>query len=607
MSDFKVKSLKPKTFIFLASIVFVSVIYGLPNIILQSSIEDNGRYLPFSDTDELRIYGPLVDQIIEGGKKVGDPALIEHKNDTTLFPKFGPLFLGNIGKLLGLNVTELWQIADFVLPPIIFIASFLTTFLVTGNFYFSVGLSLAFVFTRELATFIPFSIESQFKSFVSKFIPFVPSGIYTPLPVGRLLSPLITLIPLWFFTLSFVWLIRKKNVLSIIFCGLAYGLLFYSYPFDWILISVVLGIFCLYSLLQKDLRLFYSGVLATTIGLTISIPFWFSYFDITTLPHYLDLIDRPGVEHHNMFRASIIPHYLLWTFLTVFIWKNAKENPHLRFAASVMTSGIIVHNIQIITGVVPGPEHFFMYSLTVPLWISYIIIAMWFIDKLRERKLDRFFPILKVIFVLLLILILVKSVQIPIGYASQIREASEIKKPIYEALSWLKENSLKEDVVTSTDVYINSLILNTTPQRIFVPTQASISMASNKEIIERFVITLKILGYESNEITKYMNEKDNRGAVLAYAFYKNDVDTVSKGWTIDEQKIVGYNTVINETILEWEKDSGVLLNKYKLDYLFLSKNKEEALSRLEIPSICFEKVYENDFVEIFKKCGPNKN
>src|SRR3989304_7442496 len=189
-------------------IILITVIYGLPHLILFSKLGKN--YTPFS-----------------------------------LFPNSPSAILAGLSFLTG-SLGNAFIVSDFIFPPILFLIIYLFLRNYLGNIYYRLTTSFLIVTARDLITLIPYPI-STFKYLTAA------SHQEELLFLSRTPHPQISLIFLFAGVWALYKLLSKPDHKRFIFLtGLFFGLLFYTYMFYFTFFSLFFLLIFIYFLVKKD-------------------------------------------------------------------------------------------------------------------------------------------------------------------------------------------------------------------------------------------------------------------------------------------------------------------------------------------------------------------
>lgn len=605
--------------------IVVVFIYGLVHLLIWNELSSRDlRYVPITmsaNEDEAQIYAPRIAEVAEGKLFFGDTALKEHENEPMFLPVSGSIVFGMIARLTGIE--WLWILTTILIPAILFLFFFVIARLLTGSIPIAFASSFLLIFFREIASRFPFYDFHQFKVFITHFLPYVVSGIYnTRLEFHRIESPLWTWLVLALFYFFFVLVIRSEKKWPIVPAALLYGLEFYTYLYDWIAVSLVLGIFFVASLAVGERKLAGKTAIIMFGGLIFSSYYWISQWKVMHLPQFQEFINRAGLEVGRVFRWSLWPNYLAWIGAGAFSLLYAKRNTGNPYgnnisgsallAGSTFLAVVLALNIQIFTGYVPQPDHFLRHSFAFLLWGAYLIFGKILWDRFRPVELKSYFYALIFIAV---ILVFARSVQIQIGYASHNFTQYTIPSAVEESFSWMRKELPPDSIVLTPSLVNTAHLLIFTPAKTFLPSTGVITLASDKELVERYIIAAKLFGIDDELITaifdvSYLTNprviKNLEGggglALFHHGFGRQDPNAYFTPGN-EFREIPHIAEAAAAALVQWSNDRTVSLNQYSFDYVYVGPDEKKSFSfnKGAFP-LCLEDFYHNEEVDIYRLC-----
>lgn len=586
----------------LLAAVGVGILYEAPHLLIKKNLLARGvPYLPLTleaDEDESRIYAPEIEEASHGRFYYGDPALKEHNRDPIILAPLGPFVLGQLVRAFGME--SFWFWSDAIFPPLLFLLFLAIAYQITRNAGVSFLASGMLIFFRQAASYFPPSTLPQLKTLLAQFIPYVREGHYTThLAFGRFLTPEWTYIPLSLCFFFLVCALAKKQWFSASLAGILYGLLFYSYPFDAIAVSLIIGIYCGLALLARDARALRIGGMVLAVGIAVSIPYWINLWQLSHLPQYHEILNRTGIEVGRHVRWSLLPHYAVWLPLGWWLWRVRARSSLALLGSAVFLGALLTMNIQIITGYVPTPKLFLSYSLALPLWIAYLIAGKIALSRplARQRK-----TALWIVGIAAVGLVLVKNLQVPFGYAREQSDRFALQSDVHDSLSWIRAHLPADAVLLSPSFATVTHLLIYTPVKTYLSSTGTITSASNAELVQRFYIAMKLFGMGDEAIAKRFGE-EGIAAILANDQYVKDFDKSQS--TSEFRNFDDMWTHLREAQNAWRASPETLIAKYAFDYVYAGpdEKKEFAFSETKFPG-CLSPIYTRGEVTIFKRCAP---
>ncbi len=611
----------------LAGALFVSALYGLPNFFIEQRLSKEGKiYHPVTlsaDWDEAAVYAPLVRETAKSLRQ-RDPSLAEHRDAHLLLPPSGPLVFGFFVRFFGLE--PVWIFVDYILPPLIFLLLFTILYLLTQSGLFSLLLGLVFICTRQLISFLPFSSWSEVQRFLLYFKPYISQIVESRLPFDRMFSPEWTYIPLTLFFLLLIVAFSQPRKIWYVCAGLSYGFLFYTYFYDWVAVSVFLGILMLLSFVYREKTVCKAIAYILAIGLILSIGYWISFWQISQLPHYLDIKERTGLEVGRVLRLTRLPQYVYWLAAAVWLlWRPIKSPRHL-MAAGLFLSAIVVMNLQLLTGYVPQPWHFLVYPLALMLFLAHVILFKELISQYGQHlRMRHAHAWLVGLIILGSGLIVARGVQSQISFVKNNAWRYTLPLSLEDSYAWLRQRKTPESVVLSPSFITTLNVSLFSENKVFFPPTAFATSASNQEIVERYIIAAKLFNtgddrvremfslvyLPSAAVTGYLNESAP-GEVYRFESY---VAPLLHDYMLDQtpegrfrnsafRATPDIDEFVENALLAWQENPAAMLEKYNWQYVYVGPYEKEVFHfSLKNSAVCLSEVYSNSEVQIFSRCS----
>lgn len=370
--------------------LLVSFVYGSHHVFIARILAGRGlAYQPVTvsaNRDEGLFYGHRVRAAYEGQWKASDIAVAGNEKSPWLLPIANPVILGALGRIAG-SLERAYVLSDFLFPPLIFFLLYLLAVELGMRRNRSRAFATLFVFTPKVFTFIPPFTPAIFRQFIETIVP-DPSN---PLFFTRFEYPKVTFL---FFALASYLLVRalrrggNRNVIA---AGVAAGILFYTYLYDWVYFYGGMGILTLLFLFGRQRVFAYRIVAVMGIGALVSIPYWVNFLALRQSPHYGDLAARMGIELGRAVRwETVLKSYarilalggLLWFFF------RKKDLMRARFLIAFLSVYFLTVNAQVVLGFNPHPDHWHRIQFLA------IGLGVWFIvfHVLDRQKLLSFMP-----------------------------------------------------------------------------------------------------------------------------------------------------------------------------------------------------------------------
>lgn len=573
--------------------VIIGCIYVYPDLKFIYGLKDNYHGITLTGTTDELTYLGRINAFYKGNDfTLSGFDNYEEAGKPWTFGFFPEVFLGAIGKLLGISVVNLDILMSFLLPALLFILIYiLVSKLSGGSFYISLVTS-SFI----LLGYNVFTIRASIlKRIFSLVFP-------TPLWFLRPISPQFNHIMLILALLFIYKALDSKKAYSFWIAAAVVGLLFYTYSYYWTFIYT--GLFVLIALfaIGKNFNLCGKIILMIAVSFTISIPYWINFWHLIHFSSYSDLLFFNDVKSA---RAPIIPLAHL-AFIAFIIFANYKKRNTLEFCfmAAFLIGGLVCINQHLVTGKSFLPGNWINYSNK-----TFLIIALFSsLDNFRGsyfiKKFDKKLPIPIAVSLFLSALLFLGFKQQD-NYYNAWKFAYTRKQSLGGAFSWLKEHAQKDDVVLVNP--FNSMrqefpafadILVYTDCYSFLPV-TDLTLRSKEALEDRYFIGLRLFGYglkEAEEFIKYyhgahfvfmgaLKEYGGRGIEPEYVDYLKGKFNLF----LDEQKLLSK------------------LDKYRMNYILV--RNDDRVSEIEARqsnNIGISRVYADAKFSIlkFKKIKP---
>jgi len=535
--------------------IAVSAVYGMHHLVLSHAAATQGlHYHPIVvNEDEALFTGAKAHAAQMGKIIVSDFNAVEYK-DANLYvlPFLSPLIMGNLARLTG-SIERAFIVGDFLFPPIIFLLFYVLLILLSRRRLLSLVGATLFIFIPTLLLAVP------------PVLPYLQAILLTLIAKGsslyfsRVEDPQLTM-PLYLAALIFFLLIFKgrREKWIVAGAGIFYGLLFYSYFYYWVYVSLALpiGILLIWRRMPEIRRRLIG---ATALGLTISTPHWINTYRVAHLAQYPDLFGRVGTEIGRAINLQTLPTfaYALHTVLIVIIWILWRKTDRgvTVFLISFLVPVYAVYNLQIITGFNIQPDHWF--KPTVPIINAAILLAAaraaaTYGKRLRIKSLFLFFGLLAAFLLFkafrtqavlvrhisLLLLALTALGMISIwawrqypkfrpkmligigalviillfanGVRTQYRFVSDnatdtIPEREFASYQWLAKNTPAYSVVATPSFTTNARLQLYTDNRIFLPNGHS-TLASNAELWQRLMFINQVYNVPEKTFRSYLTD-----------------------------------------------------------------------------------------------------
>ena len=527
------------------------------------------------------LYAPRAQAVYSGQTIAGDISLYEYQNGPAFLPIINPIIMALLVKFTG-SMKKALIFSDFVFPALVFIMVYLFALKITKRKYLSLFFSFIFVLNPRIGEFNQYSLLKPFTPFLN---------------FGRFDHPQITFI---FFVPAMYFIYRaitEKNKISIILAGVCSGLLFYTYFYDWVYVFTGLFLLFVIFLIQKNFAAAKIIIYIGCIALAVSVLYWINFLTLSSLPQYKDIVARVGVEVSNQFRFTNWRAYLRHIILALLIWFafSKKQKVLTAYLIAFLLPLLILLNIQVITGFNPQSDHWSRTHWLI-LGTAILMLFIWLYEKYFKKIPKKYFLVLgsSIMAVVSIITINTYIKMSALNYDKQ-----WLPPQILTSYTWLSQNTPQGSVVGSISYITNAELLLYTENKVFLPYGLN-TLAPTDEIWERFFYISKLFNFPEEQFSKSISE--NQGMLmhlfhcqyyvdksLNSFFKKNKRELPEK---LFKEKMDSYKEILNKP------DN--LIIPYKLDYIYFGPREKELSENLKISYPFLDKVYDDDYIQIYK-------
>ncbi len=370
-------------------IILVSIIYGLPNIIMIHKL--GSKYNPIGlskiasiPLDEGYAYAPYVNYIAKGNFPLKESYVYEYKDFPTPFvgETVPATLMAILSKLAG-SIPMGFLAADFIFPPIIFVMLYFVARFFIKDRLFALSAAFLAVTLRDLIFVIPY-----------------PSAIFRYLTdannqqqflhYSRAFHPQVTFFFLIMSAFSLLQLVSNPNKKIAVVLGIFFGLLFYSYLFYWTYFSVFFSVTFLYFLIKKDFKIIQKMLIAGIIATAIGSFYFVNDYQFSRLAISQDFIRKQTGQSIPFPIAAL--RFLLIAAL-FFISKKSRDNKFITLFLFLLTGVAIIAISKFMIGRDLETFHYLRRALVPFATISLFIIVY----NIIARKSKRIFFVLSII------------------------------------------------------------------------------------------------------------------------------------------------------------------------------------------------------------------
>lgn len=549
-----------------------------PELLIWKKLNDLGRpYVAIQLThhgDEA--YGTIsrFREIYDGHFPPGD--LYLDPGAATPFGPFQimPLLMAGFIYLFGGNINAAYIFATFILSPILFLIFYWLGKVITGDKIWGLFFGILGIMTPIFKS-LP-AIFQSFELFLNNFVKYFVPLIQTPLaklPLGRTEDPLLTYLVFLPAIAALLIFWQKPNWRTGAVSGFLIGMLFYIYFHYWVFLVIIAGVIFGYSLLKikSDPAKFKSALaLICSLGIT-TIPYWINFFIFQNSPTAKEVTARIGVETSRspFFIAGepAIFHYIFYALLAaavyfIFFKRNLKNTAILYWI--FIAAMFIVWSVQVITGFVPSPDHWFR---PISAFVAVILLhsAYEIFKKYNYKTVAAILIIGSILLISKKIVNALVFVDPPREFIEENYFESRAFSPgIVDSWKWINQNLPHEPRIISPS-FITSLYLNAqTSARPYFAGGFN-TAAPNTTLEERFLKTYKLFNV-SPEFLQQTLETD----------YK-DMVCVGECINQDPHRHLNLKEIVSHLYVGYYVNDRPFFPRSESKYRFISKGKADEL------------------------------
>ena len=507
--------------ILIVFVLLVSIFYGLPQFLIWKNQTANDQPFILSQftefNDEGYYYLQAAREAYDGHIPPKDFFFDRGEQKPVVFNPLPPIIFSSFIHLTG-NINTAYILANFILPPILFLILFFLGLLIfQKNRWWSLFFSFTAILT-PIALNLPaafYSLDNFSNIILKNFYP----GVKTILPRlfwSRVDYPMVTHLIYLPAIISFLMFWKQPKIKTAILSGIFTGLLFYTYFHFWTFWLTVLGLVFIYSLFflraNRERIIKFLWLWATTA--ILSIPYAIRYLQFKAADATGEFVQRIGTETGKIFRWEEWPHYTSYivfaALIYFFLWKKNEKKLALFFWAALIAV-IIAMNAQFFTGFNIVPNHW-----PRPLSpIIYTIIFLLFYQGIK--KSETHWPVIKKItittFIIATALLMIKKTNNILALSpppKEILESYTLPETIVESWDWLNKNVSGEPKIISPSFVTAIYLPAFTAARPFLP-WGIVASLTNFEIEQRYLIANKI--FKVSEATLEKRLRDGQGLI----------------------------------------------------------------------------------------------
>lgn len=584
----------------------VGLIYASHHFFVPYFLPVDTVYHPLtaaSYLDEATFYGLRAHAVFEGAWRAGDISLAEYRNSPALLSMFNPLVLGGLSRIVG-SFERGIIFSDFLFPTVIFFLLYAIGCELTNRKKISMLCALFFLFAPKIAMYIPPVSGFHAQELFSAIVPFF--SVDSPLYFSSFEEPKLTFPFLALCVLLVLYAMRKNTRIFYLLAGVSFGLLFYTYLYDWA--SMLVGL-CVFAVLLRiyghDAARSRGVVMIMGVGLAVSSFYWINMLQLASLSQASELVARIGREVSYILRFTTVwktyarALMLIGGLLMVMRGRAKEERAQILFLISLLSAYFFTVNAQVITGFNVQPDHWYRTQFLI-VALVWLMFAAHFLPYLARGRYGIFAQWIAIPFFVGYFLAAHAYVQY--DYSKQSAYKFIIPAPREEAFAWLNSRTAAGSVVATLSADTNRELLLYTHNRIFIPNGLN-TIASEQEIWNRVYAASALFALSPSAFERLIRGNDYAYYLFSERFTDHSFDAAfGPHWTrafpgevIDTQTDAYASYAAN----------GKEIPHYRLDYLLLDDRAKAFGAGESSLAKHFEKVYDNGTISLYRDTYEN--
>jgi hypothetical protein len=495
------------------SAFMVGLIYVAPHIAFILELGDDYHY-PFLGMTDERHYAGRIREAYQGNYSLGNPFLLEHKDQPYLTPPVPDVALALLFRAFGLSVEDGMVVSDFVFPILTFLLFYCFLQTLTRSFGISL-LGTAFIMLCSVGIL---GFPHLFISFLGE-IGLLPEGRIpnSSYLFSRAVNNQFNVIPFLITMICIYAIYQGKGYFYVILGGICQGIHYYIAPFYWGYVLMGSILLCVYLMWKPDnRRRAYPIIALNVIGIVLSLPYWIHMFELMNTSVLDFMADRQSL------RASRSIFLSKREFLTVlcFLLIYRRKDERYFFLASFLCGSLICENQQLVTGKTLSNYHF-IYTSGVIAVISMVVLyenltnrvtGFEIIKGLREERWARPIAWALAIFLLINASYVQASYYLaerrkPLGASEMPRTRWQEYQSLYEPFQWLEQHADSERDVIVASEEVSSLLPIFTDFDVLANRYATIYVFPTTDLIDRWLVRFRIYGVSDEELDSFLDRK----------------------------------------------------------------------------------------------------
>lgn len=478
----------------------VGAMFVAPQFIFRANLgaDFKGAYLGGTDSEQ---YYPRIQEVYEGKFKLTHPSMFEGKDLPYSNTPLGEIAAAGLGMTFGLNSREAVVLGTFVFPALLFLLFYSILYIVTSKRLLSFTAATGVLLASNFILY-PVNVLDLFSNWSNIRVLLYNRPIH---PQASSLFFFMWLVVFW----SFVK--HRMSRLLTIGSGILFGLLFYVYPFSWMLAAASQGLLGLYSIWKKDWQLMKRLIVIGAIAFVVSIPFWMNFFELIQHPWYDDLVKSQAFTNTRKPLFSIFLGIDVVCLLILLYWVKVKQDV-LLFLSLFTLSLILLVNQQVVSNMSFFPGHWHWYYVTV-FTVFVTVSTFWFVF---ER-----FPRLRTwLCVVLLGVFACNGVVAQKNYYRDASPSAIVAQRYVPVYDWLNKNAEPESVVLAEEQFSSWIPFYTKSNKYFFTFLDTLSLVPAERLRQNLMVSLYLRGVREHNADEYINQKTSEFHFVLFGFWR---------------------------------------------------------------------------------------
>lgn len=583
--------------------VTVGLIFGWPHLLIpaiQRAHGLEGQYTPlYFDganavvIDELTRYAAKTRDVYDGHLWVDEVFAHERRGAPSPYETLPHFLLGLATHLTG-SVALTYALADFLLPPVIFVLIVVFMRRLTGSKAVGIMAGAGVLFGYQVLDYLPPTSRSDLVGLV--YTLFYYRNGTRQLEFSRLIHPEMTFIFMLGAIIALYGALDTKRRAQFALSGVLGASLFYSFPHYAVYFGTVLALLALrYTWLGDRLR---TTWLLLVGGLTVllALPYLVGLFHFLRLPDSGTILNRTIIKSAPTVPMAQAKYLALIAIGFVFV---REKDEAFWFVNLVLVAGVICLSVQGLAGRDIGAGYWLERMIK-----PWAVLVLSFLAARVGGALyrTRFLPRVAVIFTVIL---LMSGLVTQSRYALFTYSVARLPHDFSQAFTWLNRHTKVDDVVLTASLEMNCLLPAYTHNDLFIA-NAFHTLTPTAEILDRFLVGFRILGANPVEVEAILRDPGYYNRFMSRPPQTNWMTYLTHAEYLDRAtgQFALPDSLVKRALASYrslDPSLSHLLGRYRLDYILVSGREAGLVSRDLLRQVdTFREVYLNDSIAIFR-------